>query len=166
MIPNRIRSLNPRVFNPRQVSIGPLHRRNENLQPFEGQKAIFLHDLLLHSGLPVEQTLETCVQKVNASIGRIKACYGDGIEGYSDDDITRMMVMDGCFTLEFIYKILMGLFDENMVIEPMSMMYDLVLIENQIPFFVLQNIFECTSSRFKPKLSSLNELIILGVVPF
>ncbi|KVH92016.1 Protein of unknown function DUF247, plant [Cynara cardunculus var. scolymus] len=59
----------------------------------------------------------------------------------------------------------MGLFDENMVIEPLSMAFDLVLIENQIPFFVLQDTFECTCSRFKPEVASLNELIILGLVP-
>ena len=80
-IPSWIRDLNPRVFSPRQVSIGPLHRKNKNMQAFEGRKATFMHDLLLHSRLPQEQTLEKCVEKVKASIGRIKACYGDGIEG-------------------------------------------------------------------------------------
>ncbi|XP_024978792.1 putative UPF0481 protein At3g02645 isoform X2 [Cynara cardunculus var. scolymus] len=120
---------------------------------------------LLDQGVPPEQILETCVQKVNASLGRIKACYGNGMKSYSDDQITRMMVMDGCFILEFIYKLLKHKFDEEMVIEPISMAFDLVLLENQIPFLVLEHIFECTSSRFQPEVASLNALIILGLIP-
>ncbi|KAI3669029.1 hypothetical protein L6452_40248 [Arctium lappa] len=165
MIPSRIRDLNPKVFDPRQVSIGPLHRKNVNLQAFERQKETFLNDLLSNSSLQREEILETCVKNVNASLGKIKACYGDGMKDYSDDEITRMMVMDGCFILEFIYKSSKRSFDEKMVIEPISMAFDLVLIENQIPFFVLQGIFECTCSRFKPEVTSLNVLIIREFLP-
>ncbi|KAJ9557818.1 hypothetical protein OSB04_012432 [Centaurea solstitialis] len=162
MIPSRVRDLNPSAFTPRVVSIGPLHRKDESLVAFEGQKAIFLRDLLLHTGLPPEQTLKTCLQKVNASIPRIRAFY-DGINTYySDDEIARMMVMDGCFILEYIYKSANGLHDENMVL-PAAMVFDLLLIENQIPFFVLQHIFECTCSRFIPAIASLNQLIFLLV---
>lgn len=158
-IPSRVRDLNPSCFNPRMVSLGPLHRKDENLLAFEGQKPIFLRDLLLHSGSSLEQTLETCLHKVTASIDRIRACYEDRMKSYSDDEIARMMVMDACFILEFIYKFSKDIFDENMSIEP-SMAFDLLLIENQIPFFVLQDIFECTCSRFKPAIKSLNELIL------
>ncbi|KAJ9551890.1 hypothetical protein OSB04_015935 [Centaurea solstitialis] len=68
MIPSMIRDLNPKEFNPRQVSIGPLHRKNKNLEAFEGRKALFLQDLLDQTGIPQEQTLEKCVEKVKASI--------------------------------------------------------------------------------------------------
>ncbi|KAI3669026.1 hypothetical protein L6452_40245 [Arctium lappa] len=158
--------LDEEVFEPRQVSIGPLHRKNVNLQAFERQKETFLNDLLSNSCLQQrEEILETCVKNVNASLGKIKACYGDGIKSYNDDEITRMMVMDSCFILEFIYKSSKRSFDKKMVIEPISMAFDLVLIENQIPFFVLQDIFECTCSRFKPEVTSLNVLIIHKFLP-
>ncbi|KAI3668864.1 hypothetical protein L6452_40080 [Arctium lappa] len=106
-----------------------------------------------------------CVQKVNASIDRIRACYEEeAMKSYSDDEIARMMVMDACFILEFSYKSCReDVFEENnMLIEP-SMVFDLLLIENQIPFFVLQDMFDCTCSRFKPAAASLNHLIILGL---
>ncbi|KAJ9551893.1 hypothetical protein OSB04_015938 [Centaurea solstitialis] len=89
MIPIRIRDVNPNVFNPRYVNIGPIHRKNKNLEAFEGQKAIFLKDLLDQTSIPQEQTLEKCMEKVKTSIGRIKACYDDGIEWYDDNDITK-----------------------------------------------------------------------------
>ncbi|KAJ9538567.1 hypothetical protein OSB04_031300 [Centaurea solstitialis] len=160
MIPSRIRDLNPKVFNLRYVSIGPLHKKNKNLEAFEGRKAIFLNDLLDQTGLPQEQTLEKCVEKVKTSIGKIKACYGDGIEWYNDNDITKIMVMDACFVLEFLYKKVF--FDENMLIEPISMSFDLLLIENQILFFVLKDMFDCTASRFEQKEPSLHLLIMHG----
>ncbi|KAI3668865.1 hypothetical protein L6452_40081 [Arctium lappa] len=84
------------------------------------------------------------------------------MKSYSDDEIARMMVMDACFILEFSYKLCMGGFDENMVLAP-AMIYDLLLIENQLPFFVLQDIFECTCSRFAPEIASLNKLVFVLV---
>ncbi|KAJ9543315.1 hypothetical protein OSB04_023022 [Centaurea solstitialis] len=157
-VPSRLRDLNPRAFDPRFFSIGPLHRMDENLLAFEEQKPIFLHDLLSGSSSP-EQTLETCVEKVNASIDRIRACYEDGMKSYSDDEVARMMVMDACFILEFSYKLSVGDFDENMLLEP-AMINDLLLIENQLPFFVLQHMFDCNCSRFKLAATSLNQLIL------
>ncbi|KAJ9564924.1 hypothetical protein OSB04_000890 [Centaurea solstitialis] len=146
-IPSRVRDLNPSAFTPRVVSIGPLHRDNENLVSFEGQKAIFLRELLRQTGLPPEETLQKCLQKVHASITEIREFY-DGINTCdTDDKIERMMVMDGCFILEYIYMCAYDERDRNMVL-PAAIVYDLLLIENQIPFFVLEYIFDCTSSRF------------------
>ncbi|KAJ9551889.1 hypothetical protein OSB04_015934 [Centaurea solstitialis] len=162
MIPSMIRDLNPKDFYPRQVSIGPLHRKNKNLEAFEGRKAIFLQDLLDQTGIPQEQTLEKCVENVKAPIGRIKACYSDGIKWYSDNEITILVVIDACFILEFLYKRCKGLFDQNMVIKTISLVFDLLLIENQIPFFVLKDISDCTASRFEQKQPSLHLLIMHG----
>ncbi|KAJ9551955.1 hypothetical protein OSB04_016000 [Centaurea solstitialis] len=162
MIPSRIRDLKPKAFEPRYVSIGPLHRNNKNLTAFETHKKKFLRHLLDKTGIPDEQTIEKCLEKVEASLGRIKACYGDGIEDFNDDDIQKMMVMDAFFILEFLYKKCKGVFDEKMVIEPISLAFDLLLIENQIPFFVLQDIFDCTASGFEQTEPSLHLLIMHG----
>ncbi|KAJ0611550.1 hypothetical protein HanRHA438_Chr01g0021391 [Helianthus annuus] len=49
------------------------------------------------------------------------------------------MVMDACFILEFIFWF--SEFDKS------------VLLENQIPFFILNEIFECTILKFDPEVS-------------
>ena len=57
------------------ANISILHRVDENVQAFEGRKENFIHDLLHRVKSPREQTLEACVQKVDASIEQIKGCY-------------------------------------------------------------------------------------------
>ncbi|XP_023753426.1 putative UPF0481 protein At3g02645 [Lactuca sativa] len=142
MVPSVIRDLSPTCFNPKVVSIGPLHRHNEHLQGFEIQKQTYLHNWLRRLGTVPNQTLRTCVEKVIQSIEIIKECYGRSVT-YNDLELAKMMVIDGCFILEFIQNESEKSSGCNMMITPL-IVYDLLLIENQIPFFVLKIIFDCT----------------------
>ncbi|GJW35876.1 putative UPF0481 protein [Tanacetum coccineum] len=158
MAPSTLRDLSPSSFNPRVVSIGPLHSEDENLQAFKGQKASFIHDLLQRVGSPQEETFRACVEKVVASIEQIKGCYA-GMKACKDTDLAKMMVMDACFILEFIYWYKDS--DEakqGKMLLAQSIICDLVLLENQIPFFVLNDIFLCTVKAFEED-TSLIELI-------
>lgn len=161
MVPSLFRDLSPSSFCPRVVSIGPLHHEDQNLKGFEVQKETFLHDLLDRLDSKPEKTLKTCVKKVTGSLDRIRSCYV-GMQTYEDVDLARMMVLDGCFILNFIYHLrkkdrpLL----KNMLITQ-SIIYDLLLIENQIPFFVLEDIFECTIMKLKPPSSVTKHIEVL-----
>ncbi|CAI9275584.1 unnamed protein product [Lactuca saligna] len=148
IVPSLVRDLSPTSFSPRVVAIGPLHRQDEHLQEYEVQKTIYLHNMLLRLGTVPEQALRTCAEKVIHSIERIKACYARSVS-YSDSELAKMMVIDSFFILEFISSLSNSSSETNLLITPnilitRSIIHDLLLIENQIPFFVLQNIFECT----------------------
>ncbi|PWA38658.1 hypothetical protein CTI12_AA580810 [Artemisia annua] len=152
MVPNALRALSPNSFNPRVVSIGPLHKEDKILQDFEDEKAIYLHEFL---DLLPEQTLQACVQKVSDSIEKIKACYA-GMMKFDDTELTKMMVMDGCFILHFCYKVLVGytsLRNNNGAKTMHCLFSDLLLVENQIPYFVLEDIFQYTILKFRPTMS-------------
>ncbi|KAK9054972.1 hypothetical protein SSX86_026051 [Deinandra increscens subsp. villosa] len=160
MAPNTLRDLSPSSFKPRVVSIGPLHRKDEKLQRFERKKAIYGRRLWGGSKSPyndlgetlTQMTLTTCVQKVVASIEKIKGCYADNdIKGYGDMELAQMMVADASFIIEFIREISEP--DKFIWLDKYNIRYDLVLLENQIPFFVLHDIFECTISQFEEGLS-------------
>ncbi|KAM0014646.1 hypothetical protein Hdeb2414_s0034g00726161 [Helianthus debilis subsp. tardiflorus] len=72
--PSSLRNLSPSSFKPRVVSIGPLHRKDENLQRFEVRKSAFVHDLLScqqPSSTQQVQTLTKCVEKVSENQGKI-----------------------------------------------------------------------------------------------
>ncbi|KAJ0442145.1 hypothetical protein HanRHA438_Chr16g0753191 [Helianthus annuus] len=160
MAPSTLRNLSPTSFQHRVVSIGPLHRADENLQLFEGRKAVYVQSLwrrskLYQEGQTFKQMLTTCVQKVAGSIEKIKACYADK-RSYSDVELATMMVMDASFILQFICS---GLdYSGSNKLRDSYVPYDLVLLENQIPFFVLNDVFECTISKFE-KDQSLTEFI-------
>ncbi|CAH1435971.1 unnamed protein product [Lactuca virosa] len=160
IVPRVYRDLSPTSFNPTLVSIGPLHRKDKDLQKFEVQKMTYLHHLLDRSGSNPEQTLQECVRKVSLKIEEIKSCYEETT--YNDEELATMMVIDACFILYFIHLISVeaGGFQENWSIIPL-IVHDMVLIENQIPFFVLKDIFESTFPHFKPNTSLTDHLKIL-----
>ncbi|PWA47400.1 hypothetical protein CTI12_AA500620 [Artemisia annua] len=159
MVPNKFRDISPGSFNPRVVSIGPLHRDDEHLQPFENQKAGYMRSLIRRVYCSRVQTLDACVRKVAASIDKIKACY-DEMKPYADVELAKMMVMDACFILEFCYRI--SDCDDSVpagnISLAQSIIRDLVLVENQIPFFVLNDLFECTILALEPD-SSVTDFI-------
>ncbi|XP_076941407.1 UPF0481 protein At3g47200-like [Bidens hawaiensis] len=159
MAPSTLRDLSPSSFNPRVVSIGPLHREDENVQAFERRKASYLINLMQRTNSSQEEILKLCVQKVYASMERIKACYV-WTKTYGDAEIADMMIMDACFILEFLFKIWSSGVEigKEGVLLFQNVLYDLVLLENQIPFFILDELFRCTILKFNPN-ATLLELI-------
>ncbi|PWA95512.1 hypothetical protein CTI12_AA046690 [Artemisia annua] len=150
-VPSIMRDANPRFFKPQMVSIGPLHHReDEKVQEYERRKATYLHDYLRRINSPLEETLKACVRKVNASMDQIRACYAE-IKRYSDVELEAMMVMDACFILECHYKVSEQ--DEETLSLIPHLVRDLVMLENQIPFFVLRDMFKCTYLKLKPRAS-------------
>ena len=113
-----------------------------------------------------EQMLRECAENVIGSIEKIKACYG-GSTTYPDFELAHMMVIDACFILEFIQSIPTRVSSGTNMLMTASIIHDLLLIENQIPFFVLEIIFECTvlpSRQMKEEASlSLTKYIMVLV---
>ncbi|PWA81485.1 hypothetical protein CTI12_AA186270 [Artemisia annua] len=148
MVPGVIRNLSPSSFTPRVIPIGPIHHEDEHLKGFEPQKATCVrhlcHNLLSGLNSNPEQIFEACVTKVSGSIHQIKACYV-AMPAYPDSELAKMMATDACFILTFIYVhcITHSPLGLNNLLYP-HIFHDMVLIENQIPFFVLQDIFDCT----------------------
>ncbi|XP_076944384.1 UPF0481 protein At3g47200-like [Bidens hawaiensis] len=66
-----------------------------------------------------------------------------------------MMVIDACFILEFILQIPEYDDESNsrILLLHQYVTLDLMLLENQIPFFILEQIFQCTVTKFMPDAS-------------
>ncbi|XP_076956288.1 UPF0481 protein At3g47200-like [Bidens hawaiensis] len=80
-----------------------------------------------------------------------------------------MMVIDGCFILEYLYR---ATKPEESNLGNLTFfeftVYDLVLLENQIPFLVLQHIFDCNIAKFDQTTSLINLIhpLLKHVNPF
>ncbi|KAF5821944.1 hypothetical protein HanXRQr2_Chr01g0020741 [Helianthus annuus] len=163
--PRMLRDLSTSSFSPREVSIGPLHREGENVQAFEWQKETYVIKLMsrIGSGSSQEAILNLCMQKVYVSMAKIKACYGYIQMMTRDQDnikFAERMVMDACFILEFTLPI--ESIDESYrgnMLPDQTIIYDLVLLENQIPSFILNEIFQCTVLKFRQDAGSLIDFI-------
>ncbi|KAI7724811.1 hypothetical protein M8C21_021734 [Ambrosia artemisiifolia] len=133
------------IYFPRLVSIGPFHRGKEKLNAMEERKWRYLNMLLLRA-VNADARLEKCVEVLKTMEDRARKCYGEDIH-MSSDEFVEMMLVDGCFIIELFYKTCCrGIRRRG---DPFFMTYevfpqlrhDLVLLENQIPFFVLQHLF-------------------------
>ncbi|KAI7735355.1 hypothetical protein M8C21_025481 [Ambrosia artemisiifolia] len=164
MAPDILRNLSESSFIPRIVSIGPLHRDDENLKAFEAQKVSCLANLFSRIDVPNEEILKACMESVYASMEQIKACYVWPTKVYPYPEIAEMMVLDACFILEFIccrmdYDLSEDKSSESYQLSR-AIYFDLVLLENQIPFFILDQIYQCTLFKCPGNPLQLNDLII------
>ncbi|GKE92125.1 putative UPF0481 protein, partial [Tanacetum coccineum] len=140
-----LRDLSESSFTPQMVSIGLIHRDDQNLKESESLKERYLYDLYTR-----EKALEDCVREVFTLIPQIRESYAGVKKEYSHVELATMMIMDGCFILEFCFK-----HDEEKLYLPNKMennriAMDLLLLENQVPFFVLEALFDCIIEKDPP----------------
>uniref|UniRef100_A0A0E0MY49 Uncharacterized protein n=1 Tax=Oryza rufipogon TaxID=4529 RepID=A0A0E0MY49_ORYRU len=141
-VPAYARERSRTSYEPRMVSIGPYYHGAAALRAMEDHKRRYLHDLLSRPDA-VAVTASALVAEVRALEAQARACYSERPAGMDSDDFVRMLLLDGCFILEFFFKwadrqpdVLCDAGWGHTLIAT-----DLVLMENQIPFFVLERLY-------------------------
>lgn len=131
-----------KTYIPQVVSIGPYHRGKRRLQPMERHKWRALHYMLKRK----RQSIKLYIEAMQELEERVRACY-EGPLSLTSNEFVEMLVLDGCFILEFFRGYTEGFenlgYERNDPIFAMrGMMYsirrDMMMIENQIPVFVLE----------------------------
>ncbi|XP_039128499.1 UPF0481 protein At3g47200-like [Dioscorea cayenensis subsp. rotundata] len=129
------------AFDPKIISIGPFHRNKKHLLPMEDIKWCYLHKLLSRVQ---ENTLEKLLGVVRAQAPQARKMYSEKL-CLEPDAFVKMLLLDGCFIVEFLVRFLFEenhgqLSDTNWKMPLVRS--DLLLLENQIPFFILQSLFD------------------------
>jgi hypothetical protein len=134
-------------YDPKVVSFGPYHHKKAELQAAQTIKTKVIQNFILEHG----KTIKDLYIKVREQIDHTRSCYVDGsTNAYDDEEFALMMLQDGCFILFLIEcwtdkkewqtsrkdNILMIL-DHLGALEVKCLYRDLLLLENQIPFRVL-----------------------------
>ncbi|KAA8525386.1 hypothetical protein F0562_007196 [Nyssa sinensis] len=162
-VPIKVRKINEAAYTPRIVSIGPFHHGSERLQTMEAQKLCYFKKLIERGYV----RLEDSVRLVKEQEQRIRRCYaetynnklpvsGDEFaETYSNklplsgDDFLTMILVDAGFIIELLLRsTFYDLGDENDYLFNVwlfnDLHHDLILLENQLPFFILDALFNLT----------------------
>ncbi|XP_059624739.1 UPF0481 protein At3g47200-like [Cornus florida] len=135
---------NNESFDPAIVSIGPYHHGRPELKEMEIFKARMARSFVADS----ERDIQEFRNKILEVVSDARSCYLDGsTDAYDDEAFVRMMFVDGCFLLYFIEKYLQNESEDLTELsehlgygrQPM-LMGDLILLENQLPFLVLQTL--------------------------
>ncbi|KAA8525416.1 hypothetical protein F0562_007266 [Nyssa sinensis] len=178
-VPITVRKINEAAYSPRIVSIGPFHHGSKRLQFMEAQKLCYFKKLIERGGVRLEDYVrlvkeqEQRIHRCCAEIYSNKLPLGgdDFAETYSNklplsgDDFLTMILVDAGFIIELLLRSTFREFgDENDYLFNAwlfkNLHYDLILLENQLPFFILDALFNPTFASVTDKFPCLLELAL------
>ncbi|OEL38087.1 hypothetical protein BAE44_0000894 [Dichanthelium oligosanthes] len=130
---------------PRVVSIGPYYHGDPKLREMEEFKCTAVHHFF--KGSPEKQ--DKYKEKMISPIASDARGYYDVLEGISDNELCNIMLADGCFLLQFLDYMTGGTSpEEDKWLGPkiqqhyMNIMGDMMLLENQIPWPVIEGLMD------------------------
>ncbi|XP_004300610.1 PREDICTED: UPF0481 protein At3g47200-like [Fragaria vesca subsp. vesca] len=163
-VPPCLVEINKNTYRPRIVSLGPYHHGEKHLEMMQQHKWRFLHDLLARTPLTGPR-LDDYLQVVSSMEEDIRGCYSETIN-FCSLDLVEMMVLDGLFVIELFCKV--GRLSPSDPDDPIfnlawifpNLIQDLFRLENQIPFLVLQTLFDKSKPSRQESDSSLGRLAL------
>ncbi|KAL9142485.1 hypothetical protein ABFS82_14G172400 [Erythranthe guttata] len=161
---DNLRSINEKAYDPMTVAIGPIHRDKLHLKSMDHQKKKYLKLFLDSMG---ETSVDIYVREIRGLEERARRCYEEEtLVGLGKDDFVLMLLLDGIFILEFFRrytdderKLTNKEKDKDVIFRfgnvKNYVLNDLVLFENQIPFFVLKKLLQLSKTRDKNEVADL-----------
>ncbi|EOA25413.1 hypothetical protein CARUB_v10018745mg [Capsella rubella] len=158
-IPERLEENNKKAYEPRVVSFGPYHNGKPHLQMIQEHKHRFLGFFMAEAkknGVDAKDLIEA-VSKLEEDI---RESYSESLYDNGDmlgrKKLIEMMVLDGCFILMLFLAVAGIVRYHEIENDPIFVMpwiipairSDLLLLENQVPYFLLQTLFE--KSKIEP----------------
>ncbi|GAY65564.1 transmembrane protein [Citrus sinensis] len=141
---------NENAYIPRAFSFGPFHWKDEQLKLTQTMKWKCMQDLLRRSRDPHLKWREI-VDAVAPLKDHARLCYAGSID-LDDHEFIEVLVLDGCFIIELFRKD-SGIFPKQPDDPTFAMScfleylnHDLILLENQIPWLVLERLFSLTKA--------------------
>ncbi|XP_050224607.1 UPF0481 protein At3g47200-like [Mercurialis annua] len=142
-VPKALRNLNETAYTPQLVSIGPIHHGKPELKQMEEHKKRSLQEFLHLTNV----SIASFVDRIKAKETKFRNCYAETLE-FSSEDLVKMILVDVAFVIMVLLKFsCQNLRSSNDRIYSRPWMenevrYDLLLLENQLPFFILKDLYE------------------------
>ncbi|CAI9774639.1 unnamed protein product [Fraxinus pennsylvanica] len=156
-VAHHLRSINPEAYDPQIIAIGPFHRSKPNLQKMEQHKVRYLKLFLQRRK---ESSVERYVTTIRHLEDRARKCYAEDIQ-LDEDKFVQMLILDGCFIVEFLYmyqhRKCRDKDDPIFQYEHIKsqLLHDLMVFENQIPFFIIDHLFRTIKINNEDNVNSL-----------
>ncbi|XP_021801504.1 UPF0481 protein At3g47200-like [Prunus avium] len=124
-----------KYYEPRVAAIGPFHHGKPKYEQAEKVKRYLAVNFVKDS----KQNDADLLKKVEENIKELRKCYDEeATKEYDDDSLAWMLFVDGCSTLEFIYKY-NHLESFNIKRDQVAFAeQDMFLLENQLPYQLLK----------------------------
>ncbi|PQM43316.1 hypothetical protein Pyn_03770 [Prunus yedoensis var. nudiflora] len=160
-VPERFRNGNEQHYKPRVVPIGPYHSHHGSFPQMQSYKLKYVKAFTSRNQLGF---IDQCLGFVRSCEVRARSYYVEPID-LSSDDFVELMLVDAIFVLELMLRHQCAQFidDGDRIYHKPRMIADVfhdvvLLIENQIPFFLLEGLYDLVDSSYKGNLSSCVDL--------
>ncbi|XP_059669510.1 UPF0481 protein At3g47200-like [Cornus florida] len=156
-VPGVLRQEKGGAYTPSVVSIGPVHRgKLTSPEAIEEsvKESTYMSSLFQRTGSNGGQTItkEGCEETLRPMANTLKACYP--AVGQPEEDIVSIVTIDCCFIIELLYRHYTIQQRSDPILRDHLKSYavrrDLLLLENQVPFSALEELFNLTVERFHP----------------
>ncbi|XXG60599.1 hypothetical protein AAC387_Pa04g2464 [Persea americana] len=138
-VPDGLRQGKNNVYEPRIISIGTYHRGNRRLQKMEKNKFPIIEEILSQNS---HLCLKDLIIKLMPLEKQVRRCYSDKYKKLKRNEFVEMMLLDSCFILYLLASLKT---EDKTLISPLVsplIYYDLLLLENQLPFFLLEYVYD------------------------
>ncbi|KAK9944098.1 hypothetical protein M0R45_009682 [Rubus argutus] len=167
-VPEVLRRQKKLSYQPDIVSIGPFHRGGKEFQRLENVKEWYLKCFLARN---TKIELDSLIASITEYETPARNCYAEPLNDLDQNDFVEMLILDGCFLIELFRKAAAAaaalpidrdgnqddpIFDVPCMLE--YLYHDLLLLENQLPWFVLEFLYcqiEENTNQAKPPLSQV-----------
>ncbi|XP_044482184.1 UPF0481 protein At3g47200-like [Mangifera indica] len=142
-VPKMIRGVNDEVYTPQLISIGPLHHGKKELVDMEKKKKKYVKRFL--EQITTEKR-DRILSHIKDNEEKIRNCYAE-ISTLESLKFIKMILYDSIFIIEiFLINICRDKRDILLDIVPVrsTLRSDLQLFENQLPYFILEEIYNLT----------------------
>ncbi|CAN8254812.1 unnamed protein product [Cochlearia groenlandica] len=145
-VPYYLQENDNKSYFPQTVSLGPYHHGKKRLRSMEKHKWRAVNRILKRT----RQSVEMYVEAMREVEEKARDCY-EGPFGLSSNEFIEMLVIDGCFVLELFRGAVEGFaelgYARNDPVFAMrgsmhSIQRDMIMLENQLPLFVLNRLLE------------------------
>ncbi|XP_047961352.1 UPF0481 protein At3g47200-like [Salvia hispanica] len=138
-VPVQLRRDKTHIYEPAVVSLGPYHHRRDSqlmlVEPFKDE----LRDIVCGGADRKRSRLSNIYERID----EIRHFYG-GADGYTDEELTDMMLRDACFLICFMRRLAVSgagtyyRMRERMGVSAMLFVScDIFMLENQIPLWII-----------------------------
>ena len=172
-VPKKLRRVNKYAYTPKLISIGPFHHGNEDLREMEKQKLRYLKDFCSKNS----RSQEELASIVEGKELQIRHSYAEAPK-QGKNQFVKMILLDAIFIIELVvrnYVTPEEEQDDHILGKPWlrnAIQLDLILLENQLPFFILEDLYEfvfndsSSCNHHKEEQPKQNEIQNKSYLPF
>ena len=162
-VPCNLRKVNEEAYTPQLISIGPIHLGKDELKPMQEHKQRYFHFFWVR--VSNEQAMKEYKHYLETNEQEIRQCYAHKFPEINNKKFVDMVLLDAVFIMELLLrnsswksdrskheheyqatKSFRSSHSDDYILTQAwlsrNITRDLILLENQIPFFVLNKLYE------------------------